>query len=156
MRRSETTLICAAGLLAGCSNETTPSAQAVAPTTRAAAVDIEQVPGNLSAMPQQLKADGWELVPSATYTAVQTQDGRVVITAKGEAPTGGYTVQLVQSVLKADPPQHLLYWKKPTGMAFQAITPFEVTASFPAAGGVQQVIVTDRAGSHVVPVQRAQ
>jgi hypothetical protein len=95
---------------------------------------------------------GWELVPSAQYTATQSA-GQVTITATGENPTAGYETKLVQSMLRIWPPQYLLARKPPDGMVAQVITPFKVTASFKASDPIKQVTVTDGAGKHQVAVK---
>ena len=94
------------------------------------------------------------IVPKAEYTASQTP-GEVIITARGSHPTGGYQTKLVQSPLRIWPPQYLLAMKKPDGPATQAITPFEVTASFKATDPIKVVVVTDGAGKHDVKVDQA-
>jgi hypothetical protein len=98
--------------------------------------------------------EGWELIPTAKYTATQTAT-EVTIKAKGENPTAGYETKLVQSMLRIWPPQYLLGRKKPDGPAPQVITPFEVTASFKANEPVKGVRVTDGAGRHEVKVEPA-
>jgi hypothetical protein len=98
--------------------------------------------------------EGWELVPSATYTASQTP-AEVIIKAMGEHPTAGYETKLVMSPLRIYPPQWVLAQKKPDGPVPQVITPFEATASFNARDPVKEVQITDRAGKHAVPVDQA-
>ena len=97
---------------------------------------------------------GWELVPKASYTASQTP-GEVIIVARGVHPTGGYQTKLVQSPLRIWPPQYLLVMKKPDGPATQALTKFDVNASFKATDVIKAVVVTDGAGKHEVPVDQA-
>jgi hypothetical protein len=94
---------------------------------------------------------GWELAPQGTYTARQGRDD-VTIVARGENPTAGYQVQLVQRPVKGYPPQYMLARKKPDGIVAQVIKPFEVTASFKATSAVKKVVVTDGAGEHEINV----
>jgi hypothetical protein len=94
---------------------------------------------------------GWEIAPTGTYSAKQAA-GHVTITAKGENPTAGHEVKLMQGMLKIWPPQYVLIRKRPAGMAAQVVTPFEVTASFKASEPVKQVVVRDGAGRHEVTV----
>lgn len=94
---------------------------------------------------------GWEIAPTGTFSAKQ-EGGQVTITAKGENPTAGHEMKLMQSMLRIWPPQYVLIRKRPTGMAAQVVTPFEVTASFKAAEPVKTVIVRDGAGRHEVTV----
>lgn len=98
---------------------------------------------------------GWEIAPRADYTARQAA-GRVTITAKGESPTTGYEVKLIESPLRIWPPQWILAHKKPEGAAGQAITPFETSASFKADRRVATVIVNDASGRRTVSVAQAQ
>ncbi len=99
--------------------------------------------------------EGWELAPGgATYMASQTQ-GEVILKATGEHPTGGYETKLVMSPLRIYPPQWMLAVQKPDGPATQAMTPFEVTASFQAREPVKAVHVSDAEGKHEVAVDQA-
>jgi hypothetical protein len=98
--------------------------------------------------------EGWELAPTATYTASQTPT-EVIIKATGEHSTAGYQTKLVMSPLRIYPPQWMLAQKKPAGAVAQVITEFEVTASFKASEPIKAVHVTDAAGKHVVPVDQA-
>jgi hypothetical protein len=98
---------------------------------------------------------GWEIAPRANYTARQAA-GQVTVTAKGQNPTGGYEVKLVQSPLRIWPPQWILAHKKPDGMATQAITPFETSASFKSDRKVATVVVNDAEGRRLVNVAQAQ
>jgi len=99
--------------------------------------------------------EGWEMVPTATFTATQ-QGGEVVIRAKGENPTAGIETKFLQSMLRIWPPQYTLIRKRPAGVAAQVITPFVVTTSFKAAEPVPQVVVRDGMGRHEVTVEAAQ
>jgi len=94
---------------------------------------------------------GWVLASAATYTASQTP-GEVIIKARGENPTAGYEVKLVQSPLRIWPPQYMLASKKPDGMAAQVVTPFEVSASIKSTDPIHEIVVTDAAGRHEVKV----
>ena len=96
---------------------------------------------------------GWELVPSATYTARQSA-GTVTIKATGQHNTGGYQTKLVESPLRIYPPQWMLAQKAPDGPATQAITPFEASASFKADEPIKSIRVSDAAGQHDVNVER--
>jgi len=128
------------------STESSPMRESNPTTAPVAPVEV--------AMPAKLEAEGWTLVPRGTFSATQV-NGVVTIGATGEAPSGGYEVKLVQSMLKIWPPQHLLYWKKPQGMATQAFAPFDVKASFRSDDPVSVVIVTDGSGSHEVKVEQS-
>jgi hypothetical protein len=121
---------------------TRPAGQAATSTTTSRPTDRPVGPG----LPE-----GWEMVPTATFTATQ-QGGQVVIRAKGENPSAGYETKFMQSLLRIWPPQYVLIRKRPAGMAAQVITPFEVTASFKAAEPVGQVVVRDGMGRHEVKV----
>ena len=98
---------------------------------------------------------GWELVPRADYTARQSA-GTVTITAKGKHNTGGFETKMFQSPLRIYPPQWLVGHKPPPpdAMVTQAITPFEVKASFKADAPIAVVTVTDAAGRHEVKVEQ--
>jgi hypothetical protein len=98
---------------------------------------------------------GWEVAPRADYTARQAA-GQVTITAKGENPTGGYEVKLVQSPLRIWPPQWILAHRKPAGPVTQAITPFETSASFKSDKKVATVVVNDASGRRIANVAQAQ
>lgn len=97
---------------------------------------------------------GWELAPRATYSAAQTAT-QAIIKARGENPTAGYEVKLVQSPLRISPPQWMLARKPPDGAVAQMITPFEATGSFETNQRVKKVVVTDASGRHEVEVERA-
>jgi hypothetical protein len=96
---------------------------------------------------------GWELAPSATYTARQSA-GTVTIKATGQHNTGGYQMKLVESPLRIYPPQWMLAQKAPDGIVTQAITPFDVSASFKADEPVKSLRVSDAAGQHDVNVEQ--
>ena len=98
---------------------------------------------------------GWEVAPRGDYTARQAA-GQVTVTAKGENPTGGYQVKLIQSPLRIWPPQWILAHKKPDGPATQAFTPFETSASFKSDRKVATVTVNDASGKRLVNVAQAQ
>src|SRR5688500_13524116 len=110
-----------------------------------------ETPPSSTARPILGVPEGWTLVPTATYSAIQ-RDGEVTVTATGENPTGGYQTKLYTSPLRIYPPQFILAHKKPDGLATQAFVPFAVTASFKATDAVAAVIVTDGAGKHEVKV----
>jgi hypothetical protein len=97
---------------------------------------------------------GWELAPSATYTATQSA-GEVTIRATGEHPSAGYDTKLVQSMLRIWPPQWMLAVKKPDGAAAAVMTPFDATGSFKAKDPVETVSVRDARGLQKVPVEQA-
>jgi hypothetical protein len=96
---------------------------------------------------------GWELAPSATYSATQVA-GEVTIVARGENPSAGYETKLVQSPLRIWPPQHLLAVKPPDGPAATVMTPFEVTTSVKADDPIESVSVRDARGLQKVAVKR--
>lgn len=98
--------------------------------------------------------EGWTLVPSATYSAIQ-RNGEVTVTATGENPTGGYQTKLYTSPLRIYPPQFILAHKKPDDPATQAFTPFATAATFKAGDPVATVIVSDGSGQHEVKVTPA-
>jgi hypothetical protein len=97
---------------------------------------------------------GWELAPSAQYTASQTP-GEVIIKASGSNPTAGYEMKLVQSPLRIWPPQWMLAQKKPSGIVAQVIRPFEVSASFKSTDPVKTIVIGDASGRHEVNVDQA-
>ncbi len=143
-------IILPAAILTGCTKSVQQPSLEPSPMSEAKPTSVPSVE---TAMPAKLEAEGWVLVPRGTFSANQV-DGVVTIRATGEAPSGGYQVKLLQSMLRIWPPQHLLYWKKPDGMATQAFAPFEVTASFRSDEPVPVVIVTDGAGKHEVQVKQ--
>ncbi len=97
---------------------------------------------------------GFELAPRAVYSATQ-KGGEVIIIAKGENPTPGFEMKLVQSPLRIWPPQWMLARKRPDGIVAQVITPFEVTGSFKSDDPINAVRISDAAGRHEIPVEQA-
>jgi hypothetical protein len=97
---------------------------------------------------------GWEIVPTANYTATQGA-GEVVIRAKGENPTAGCETKFMQSVLRIWPPQFVLIRKRPE-IGAAVMTPFDVKTSFKAREPVSTVIVRDGMGRHEVKVEAGQ
>jgi hypothetical protein len=85
--------------------------------------------------------------------AAQWADGKVTLRAQGTHNTGGYEVSLQQSDIEIFPPQFSLVHKRPLGIVTQAITPFNVSASFVAATKPASVIVYDSKGQQQVPVK---
>ncbi|HEV7299295.1 MAG TPA: hypothetical protein VGN72_08020 [Tepidisphaeraceae bacterium] len=150
MRNEIAAMLCGVLVFTGCTHGEPPQPKAATMKGN----KVHPAKATTMASAQQAEAGGWELVPSANYTATQTP-GEMTITARGEAPTGGYEVKLQPSKLKIYPPQYLLQWKKPDGPAFQAIWPFEVNATFKADEPVAAVAVTDGAGKHEVKVDKA-
>src|SRR6478735_11801280 len=63
---------------------------------------------------------GWEIAPTGTFS-VKQEGGQVTITAKGQNPTAGHEMKLMQSMLRIWPPQYALIRKRPTGMAAQVV-----------------------------------
>ncbi len=51
------------------------------------------------------------------------------------------------------PPEFILYWEPPGGLAADMMTPFAVQASFSADEAVKHVVVRDADGAHEVPVR---
>ncbi len=86
------------------------------------------------------------------YTAEQ-EGGTVIIHATGETPSAGYRVWLEKSMIAVYPPEFILYWEPPSGLAADMMTPFVVHITFPADGVVKQVTVHDADGKHEVPVR---
>ena len=97
---------------------------------------------------------GWEMVPTATYTA-QQGTGDVVIRARGENPTAGCETKFMQSVLRIWPPQFVLIRKRPE-IGAAVVTPFDVKTSFRAQEPVPGVVVRDGMGRHEVKVEARQ
>ena len=79
--------------------------------------------------------------------------GKVTLTAQGTHHTGGWTVSLNQRRIEIFPPQFDLMHKRPTGIVTQAITPFNVSATFAAAEKPARVTVHDAQGAQKVPVE---
>ena len=96
---------------------------------------------------------GWELAPSATYSARQ-RGGEVTIKATGQHNTGGFQTRLVQSPLRIWPPQWMMAQEPPDGIVTQAITPYEATASFKSTDPIAAIHVSDAAGRHEVKVEQ--
>lgn len=80
-------------------------------------------------------------------------DGAVIVHATGETPADGYRVWLEQSMIDVYPPEFVLYWEPPGGLAADVMTPFHVQAEFPAEEVVEQITVHDDGGVHPVPVK---
>ena len=87
-----------------------------------------------------------------SYSAEQA-DGQVTIRATGETPSSGYDVKLEQSMIDVFPPEFVLTWTPPDGLAADMMTPFDVTARFPAEEPVEAVVVRDAEGDHTVMVE---
>ncbi len=86
-----------------------------------------------------------------SYRAEQVA-GAVIIHAHGETFASGYKVWLQQAMIDVFPPEFVLYWQPPDGMAADVMTPFDVQAEFPADERVRHVTVRDADGAHTVPV----
>ena len=145
-----------ASLIAPMSGCHQSGASAPARSTPAASTPAGQTPATTQpSKPIVGLPAGWELVPTATCSASQIPT-QVVIKARGESPTAGYEVKLIQSPLRIWPPQWMLARKAPEGAVAQVITPFEVTASFSSGPDtVKTVVVTDAGGRHEVTVDQA-
>ena len=89
------------------------------------------------------------------YTAEQVA-GAVIVHAAGDTPSAGYRVWLEKSMIAVYPPEFILYWEPPGGLAADMMTPFVVHVSFPAEEAVAQVVVHDANGAHEVPVTHLQ
>ena len=100
-----------------------------------------------------LKA-GWELAPRASYSASQSV-GAVTLRAQGENPLTNFETKLFQSPRRIFPPQYLLAHRRTGEAGGGAMTPFDVTATFPASDVVAAVIVRDASGDARVPVDQA-
>ena len=124
-------------------------------TNRAATMPAPQPAASQPNNPKRILGldEGWELAPTATYSATQSA-GTVTITATGEHPTAGYEIKLVPSPLRIWPPQHLLAHKKPDGLVAQIITPFTITATFKSSDPIKEITITDAAGKHEVTVEQ--
>ena len=105
---------------------------------------MEAVPGPVSKP---------ELCNKAKYRAEQA-DGKVVIFAEGEHPTGGWKVAFEQLPIRIYPPEFRLVCSRPEGPAIQVMTPFETQTSFRADRPVPHVVVHDGAGRHKLPVDQ--
>lgn len=86
------------------------------------------------------------------YEAEQIS-GTVIVHATGDTPASGYRVWLEHSMIDVYPPEFVLYWEPPGGLAADVLTPFIVHASFPAEDPVSHVTVRDADGVHTVPVE---
>ena len=86
------------------------------------------------------------------YTAEQ-EAGTVIVHATGETPSAGYRVWLEKSMIEVYPPEFVLYWEPPGGLAADMMTPFIVHISFPADEAITQVVVHDADGPHTVSVR---
>ena len=93
----------------------------------------------------------WELC-NGKYSAQQFP-GTVLITASGVHEQSGYKTSLVELPLDIFPPQFQLMHVKPK-ISSTVITPFSVTQQFKALDIIQEIIVFDKAGRHVVPVEQ--
>ncbi len=87
-----------------------------------------------------------------SYRAEQVS-GVVIIHAHGETFASGYKVWLQEAMIDVYPPEFVLYWQPPDGMAADVMTPFHVQAEFPAEERVRHVTVRDAEGAHTVPVE---
>jgi uncharacterized surface protein with fasciclin (FAS1) repeats len=85
------------------------------------------------------------------YKAFQFR-GAVIVSASGVHPTSGFKTYLQQLPIDIYPPQFVLMHVAPSGIVSQVITPFRVSASFPAFDKVASVTVHDATGPRVVPV----
>jgi hypothetical protein len=94
----------------------------------------------------QQRPTGW--VPGrATYGARRVQ-GSVVVTARGEHPTGGFG-QRLHFVRRADGALEVAFLvRPPDGPATQVLTPFELETHFEADSQIRRVSVVDREGRH--------
>lgn len=100
-----------------------------------------------------VEKDGHNVRCVAHYVSVQLA-GQVFVAAAGTHPTSGYHTSLVELPITVYPPQFRLVCVPPSGIVTQQITPFMVTASFPAQQSVSQVVVWDAAGRHEVNVRQ--
>jgi hypothetical protein len=102
--------------------------------------------------------DGSVAPMSAAYTATMHPDGkRFTIRATGENPTTGYKTFLQVDPILILPEQVDFVNIKPTGMAGQMISPFDVELTLVANSILGQpqrgVIVHDTNGGHSIPIQ---
>ncbi len=86
------------------------------------------------------------------YSAEQVS-GTVIVHATGDTPSAGYRVWLEKSMIDVYPPEFILYWEPPGGLAADMMTPVAVHASFSADEAVKHVVVRDADGAHEVPVR---
>ena len=90
---------------------------------------------------------------SASYSAQQVP-GAVFIHAKGFHSTSRYVVFFEQLPPDIFPPFHALWHVEPSGITNPMITPFSEWTSFEASRKVEEVVVFDANGRHVVPVEQ--
>jgi hypothetical protein len=87
----------------------------------------------------------------AQYAAIRMRTG-VKLYAVGFNPTGGWENFFERLPMDVWPPEFAFYSVPPDGPAIDMLTPFEVSTSFMAFDDIDEVIVHDAAGRHVVPV----
>lgn len=87
------------------------------------------------------------------YRANQVPGG-VIIIAEGTHWTGGYEVFFEQLPIDIFPPQFALKHRRPEGNATQVVTPFQADVSFKTGDKIDEVIVHDASGKHVIPVDQ--
>ena len=78
--------------------------------------------------------------------------GVVTITATGTVPNLNAVAQLVQLPLMIWPPRFALYFTNP-GTVLPAVRPFKVEATLLADERLKAIVVQDKSGAYVVPVQ---
>lgn len=90
----------------------------------------------------------------ATTTAITISfcNGSLLITAEGETPTPGHTVNIEQSPLRIFPPQYNVIQTPPVGFVAQVISPYKVSRSFPMATEVPEIKVHTADGLQTVAV----
>jgi hypothetical protein len=78
-----------------------------------------------------------------THLSAYQLDRLIIVAARGNNRSGGYTIRLESGKPDAEPPEvHLRNVPPPRGAAApQAITPFDVAAYFTPAGEAEQITV---------------
>lgn len=98
-------------------------------------------------------AEAPELCGDARSITAQQIPGAVVIVAEGTHPRSGYQTRLVELPFSIYPPQFALMHVAPSSGA-TVVTPFRVTAAFPAMEKVKEVTVITADGPQTIPVEQ--
>jgi hypothetical protein len=94
------------------------------------------------------------LALARSIRAIQTP-GRVTLYATGDKPNPGSSVTFVKAKPAVFPPEHLLVLQLPAGPTPQILVPFHTETTFKITQIVDEVVVYDSRGKHVVPVEHA-
>jgi hypothetical protein len=95
-------------------------------------------------------APSWARCPAAKFSA-HDDNGTPTLFAHGEVTTTGYQEKLQMSTELIEPPRYELVCLKPSGMAGQMMTPYDVSLALPKSTKQgAKIPVYDAAGLHLV------